>query len=457
MTGEQTPESPAAEHRDGRRPKNRRARIAQLIIAGATALLLAAFGGVAAMTWPGAANGAAGDLPSGSGEEWMQAADIDLSVERPAWVNTLNAALESGDREQFLSVASGQGAEALGRWWDGTERIGRTLSFAQAYDYMDTYEPGKPPSYLMLGAQLSFAAQPARGSGSEDAGLQLTQNFPYELTLDGEGDDAKITGLTPKDSPQPWDEGEIHVAKRDHVVVYGLADERAFVEANADLAEEAAVLTFETLEKIGGEAPIEGFVVAFTEREDRFMRWFGHDVEMGAPSGFAAPTARPRDQDDVPPTVAVGDRSAGSIVALGPGSASNPQRVLVHEFAHVIQDSAVPIDSMFPLPRSSVEGFARYFELEAGVLERPFFQNPEVQARIAAEGESAMSNERLLAEDAHIAYNVAGSFYQFVADSGGSPWQLALDRDNALTMGLRAKLQNEAFGEAEWQAWAASH
>lgn len=454
MSDERAPMSSTSEPGSMRKPRNRRARTAQLIIAGATAVLLVLFGGIAAMNWPAEADGAAADLPAGFGGEWLASSDHEFSNSRPAWEQTLNDALESGDREQFLSVASGQGAEALARWWDGTEQVGRSVAFAQWYDTMESVSADKPPSYLMLGGQLSFAAQPARGSGSEDAGLRLTQNFPYEVTLDGEGDDAKIVGLTPKHRPMPWDDGEIYVAKRDHVVVYGLADEKALIDANADLTEEAAVLTFETLKKMGGEAPVDGFVVAYTDREDRFLRWFGDDLEMDV-AGYAAPTLRPIDSSDLPPTVASGDETSGSLVAVGPRSASSRMRVLVHEFAHVIQENAVPQNLMLPSNDAPIEGFARYFEIAAGVSDG-YFDDPEVQARIAAEGERAMSDERLDAADARIAYNVAGSFYQFVADSGGSPWQLALDRDNGLTMGLRAKLQNDAFGEAEWQAWAAS-
>lgn len=440
---------------ESKAPRNRRARTAQLIISGVTAILLVAIGGIVLVGWPSDADGASADIPSGSSDAWVPTADLEVDESRPAWLEALSAGLEDGDRAKFLSMSSGQGAEALARWWDGTERIGRTLSFADSYDTMDSYEAEKPPSYLMLGGQLRFASHPDRGSGTEDAGLQLTQNFAYELVLDGAGEDAKISGLTPKNSPMPWDDGEIYAVERDHVTVYGMADERALVDANADVAEEAAVLAFDTLERIGGEAPIDGFVVAFTDREDRFDRWFGEDIEMNA-AGFAGSTLRPNEYtDSLPPSVATGTRSSGSLVALGPASTSNREQVLVHEFAHVIQESAVPYELMLPQSAAPTEGFARYFENAAGVGD-PYFADPAVRASILSRGESAMSDELLVSADANAAYAVAGSFYQFVEDSGGSAWQLALDRDGGFSMDLRAKLQDDAFGEAEWQAWAAA-
>ena len=439
-----------------RRPSNRRAGVAQLIIAGVTAVLLAIMGTVAWVTWPSAADGAAADLPDDGLGQWRPLADIESESLQLEWSKTLNEALAAGDREQFLSVATGQGAEALARWWDGTEQLGRTISFAQSFDDIDTMDEGEDPAFLMLGGQLSFASHPVRGSGSEDAGLQLTQNFTYKLTLEGTGDDAVISGLEPNGSPKPWDDGELYVVEREHVVLYGMHDERALVDANADLAESSAKLAFETLETIGGEAPIDGFVVAITDDDARFQRWFGADLEMDV-AGFAGATERPRNSafGDLPPDVATGSRSSGSLVAMGPKSASQRESTFVHEFAHVLHEAAVPYELSMPSSSAPTEGFAVYFEHVAG-LEESYFARPEVGSAIAAEGEGAITDERLQSEDAWIAYAASGSFYQYVADAGGSPWQLALDRDRGFSMALRAKLQNEAFSEAGWQEWAAS-
>ena len=433
--------------------RNKKPMTAKLIIAGATLALIAVIGGATALTWPATpAEGEFAELPNGYNDA-MTANEFGEQVTGAAWAVDISNAMQNDDREAFLAHSSGAAREKMAKWWDNTKAIGWDLGYAVHAPTDDG------PSQLLLGVELAFSSHPVRGSGSPDAGLILTQNFPYTLTTDGEGDDLVITDWEPL-LPMPWDDGDIYVAKRDHVVLYGLESEKALVDANIETAEEAAVLALDTLERIGGQAPIDGFVSAITDSDDNFDGWLGRDEldwTMDV-AGFAASTQRPSFVIDnvVPPGVATGFESSGSLVVMGPLSADSRLGVFVHEFAHVMHESAVPYSmSAGVLSPAPVEGFARYFEVAAGVTDG-YFNNPSVSQLISGEGESAMTEEALRNKDAHLAYDVAGSFYQYVEDSGGSAWQLALDRDNGLTMGQRAKEQNQEFSEAGWQAWAAA-
>lgn len=431
--------------------KNKKALVAKIVIAGATALALAAIGGATALAWPDTPEGHFAEIPFDYGNSTQTAADYDSQSYAAQWEADISEAMQNDDKEAFLSYASGAAKEKMSHWWDSTKAIGWDLGFASGAD------AGDGTAQLSLGVQLAFSSHPIRGSGSPDAGLALTQNFPYALTVEGEGDDLTITDWTPE-FPMPWDYGDIYVAKRDHVVLYGLAGEQALVDANVDLAEESAQLALATLEQIGGSAPVDGFVAAITDDAEGFNTWLGRselDWTMDV-AGFARSTQRPAyASETIPPGVATGSASSGSLVAMGPGSADQRKDTFVHEFAHVIHESAVPYDYFGYQDPAPSEGFARYFENAAGVG-RGYFVYPQVKQSIADLGEGAMTEQALRNEEAWIAYDAAGSFYQYVADSGGSAWQLALNRDNGFTMSLRAKEQNPEFSTEGWQAWVAA-
>lgn len=165
-----------------------------------------------------------------------------------------------------------------------------------------------------LGAGLAFSSRTLRGSGDLDAGYRLTQGFGYDITTTGDGDDLRLTAFEPW-MPMPWDEGPLHVAKRDHVVLYGMADESELVEATADTAEQGAVLAIETITDLGGSVPMSGFVSGMTADQDRMDRWqFGDDVPEGDPhiAGYATATNRPFNRSDLfESDIAVGDRPRG--------------------------------------------------------------------------------------------------------------------------------------------------
>src|SRR5699024_846435 len=136
----------------------------------------------------------------------------------------------------------------------------------------------------------------------------LTQGFPYDVETQGKGMDLQIISLTPI-YEMPWDQGELHVAKREHVVLYGLQDEAALIDATADEAERGAAIALEAIERLSGETYAEGFVSAITDDEDRFLEWrWTEGIEA---AGFAHPTNRPFESDYLPIDVATGEESSG--------------------------------------------------------------------------------------------------------------------------------------------------
>jgi hypothetical protein len=140
---------------------------------------------------------------------------------------------------------------------------------------------------------------------------------------------------------------------------------------------------------------------------------------------------------------------------LGPKSAQNREATFVHEFAHVLQETAVPQSGMGASDFAGAEGFARYIEILAGVTDAPL-RDPRVKEQINSLGTASFSNDQLRNEDAWVAYGAAGSYYQFVADTGGSAWQLALDRQEGTGLGQRAVMQGTQFSAENWLAWVNS-
>lgn len=421
-------------------------RRAQLLIAGITVAALAVVGVSTVMTWPETPVAEAANIPSENFDPWSTNREFNETSFAWEWEKDMNEGLATGDKELFLANSSGQGREALERWWDGTRAIGWTYAYA--------YKGGD--NTLNLGMQLGFVSHPLMHSGSLDAGLDLTQMFSYTMAFEGEYDDAVIVGLE-AENPMPWDEGEVYVAKRDHAVVYGAADERALIDEYADLTEESATLSLETLAAIGGSAPTEGFNVIFTDDAGRFDRWSGltqSDMEMHV-AGVAASTSRPSSLNEfMPPTTAVGPYSSGSWIVMGPLSANGRQAVLVHEMGHVLQEAALPYNGYSYFSPAPVEGFATYFAYAAGVTAPPI-ERANARGRVLAEGGSAMSDEAVRDADSNSGYGAAGSFFQYVAENGGSAWQLAMDRDNALSVVFAARQQSTEFSEQGWVDWVA--
>lgn len=461
---------------DSAAPRSRRrsaARTTQFIIAGLGVFALVMTGLYAVVSWPRSPeSGPVADLPA-RGMPWMPF--DEQSPDDMLWLG-VNDAMRNKDRDALLSFASGEAVDQLARWWDNTTAIGWDTA-VMTPSWVDPEDETK--AYVVLGAQFGFAAKPLRGSGNRDSDLQLVQGLTYIVTLSPlpeeqrsidkyYNDDGtlkeqepvaarKITSLTPAYHPNPWDEGDLHVAKRDHVVLFGMADEAALVDATADEAERSAVTAIETVRSMGGEVPQEGFVSAITDDPDRVTRWqFGSsspwDLDV---AGFARPTLRPPSTEPwLDARIATGDATSGTIVVMGPLSADQRPETFVHEFAHALHNTGAP-SSLDRPPRAVMEGFARYTEWQAGLSE-PWYTDPEVRAAVAERGADAFDDESLTSANGSIAYEAAGSYYVFAAEKGYSPWEMALDAKRGFAGLVGYSELHDDISIPAWQQWLAA-
>ncbi|MEJ1092464.1 hypothetical protein [Microbacterium istanbulense] len=426
----------------------------RIIALAATAAVVAGSAVTALVAWPASPPpGPAADFETPpDGAPWLPEVVSDAAQYPAAW-GSMNEALRAKDRETFLSYAEGDAREQLALWWDNTTKIG----WATAYILPATGPDGEEAA--LLGAGLGFEQRPVRGGGNADAGYRLTHGFGYDITTSGDGEDMRITSIEPQ-APMPWDEGEIHVARREHVVLYGMADERDVVEANVDVAEEAARLALATITDVGGETPMVGFVSGITDDAERMHRWEygdgGAEWEMEV-AGYAQPALRPPARSDfLEDDIATGDETSAVLMMLGPLSADQRLETFLHEFAHGLHFAAAPLPSHAQPPTAVFEGFAVYAEVASGVAPREMFGYPEVTDAIAREGIATFSDENLRDEDAWIGYVAAGSYFAFLADTWGDPWQLAIDGIDASEPDLVGIVGDERFSEAAWQAWIAT-
>lgn len=433
-------------------PKPRRSH-AKLIIAVITVLIVLGSAGWAASRWPAiTASGPASDFAAADPQSpWLPDHVPDSARFPEAWVS-MNTALRENDREVFLSYTAGDAQAQLALWWDNTAAIGRETAYIVPVAGQESDEGA------FLGAELAFSSRPLRGSGDADAGYRLTQGFGYDITTTGDGDDLRITSFVPW-SPMPWDEGPLHVAKRDHIVLYGMADEKELVEATVDVAERGAVLAIETITGLGGSVPMTGFVAGITDDQERMNRWqFGEDVHEGETriAGYATATNRPYARSDLfESDIAVGDATSGVLVMMGPLSTDQRLSTFTHEFAHGLHYAASPLSSYDDPPVSVYEGFATYIELRTGLLERDWLRDVRLRDLIATQGAEALTDDRFSDEDAWLSYLAAGTYYLFLAENGGDPWKLALDGAATSGRSLVDIVGDPAFSEERWQAWIA--
>ncbi|MFG6503015.1 hypothetical protein [Microbacterium sp. P05] len=442
--------------------RNRAARSAQITIAalGVAALVIA--GGYAWVTWPRTPDpGPAAAVP---GEYVPWNTDRSLSLGQDAMWTDMNEAMRTKNRELFLSWAEGDAVDQLGNWWDSTTTIGWDVAAISPRTFASE-DDGTVP--VMLGAQFAFAAHPERGDGNPDADLNLIQGFEYTVTLspslesedpnDPYATDRKIVSIVPANEPNPWDEGALHVVKRDHVVLFGMADESALVEANADTAEQAAVTALEAIRAMGAQVPQDGFVSAITGDEGRFTRWeygTGTPWEMDV-AGYARPALRPDSPEEwLDPTIATGADTSGTLIVMGPKSDDQREKTFVHEFAHALHFTAAPGTFIDP-PAAVMEGFARYVEWSTGLSERGYL-DPRIKDVVARNGADAFADEALRSAEANLAYDSAGSYYAFVAANGGSPWDLAVRGRTGFGGLVGFAEMSDQYSIARWQEWVAA-
>ena len=420
---------------------------AKTIWAGAGAIALAIAGAFTAITWPHeVATGAVAEVPGivTAQPPLIPERDASGDDERQSIWDGMNQAMLAKDRDAFLSHTTGEATTQLATWWDGTSTIGWDVA---AISPWDDYT-------VILGAQLAFAAHPERGSGADDAGLQLIQGFYYDVEWDGE----LISSITPYTEPMPWDEGPLYAARSGHVVLFGAADEQALVDANLAQAEASAQMALTEVHKLGGDVPMDGFVAAITDDSSRLSRWqfgAGQQWDMDV-AGFAMPTYRPPSSAPwLDPRIATGDASSGTIVAVGPLSADQRSETFTHEFLHALHLTAAPTSESQPSV-AVMEGFAEWATADSGAGEFSYLR-PDVKDAVARSGTGAFSDDALRASDAWLGYGAAGSVYGFVQASGGDAWRLAVDAQRSgADLFTVAQAQNPALTPDAWQAWVAA-
>ena len=433
----------------------------RLLIAAISVVVAAALASVAfVIAFPASPEtGASADFATAvEADPWGTDGGFDeFTLYDAAWAE-MNAAMRSGDRDAFLAHAEGEAETQLAQWWDQSKQLGWEDGYIQPV----TTDDGAHEA--LVGLELPFTAAPVRSSGRSDAGQKLLHGTSYTIETTGEGADLKITSFAPAGAPNPWDEGPLYVQEREHVVLFGLESEQSLVDANIDAAEDAAALSLETARQLGAETPQDGFISAITDDPERFTEWAFGEAEPSVISAAAVtrPTLRPYLPTDlIEPSVATGRENSGSYVVIGPGASDQLMPTFVHEFAHAMHFAAVPDSGMFR-SHAVLEGFARYLETASGAEDRSLV-TPEVQQLVAAAGEDAIADSRFDSTDAAAAYDAAGSYYQFVAESGGDPWALAVaaKREDAglavlgsLPM-VGAKM-DPAYSAENWIAWVQS-
>lgn len=377
----------------------------------------------------------------------------------PGWVG-LNEALENKDRDAFLAYASGAARESMARWWDNTTQIGWESAFL--------LPAGE--DRVLAGAVLGFPAAAPWGKGNPDAGQHLAHTALYDVGTDGSGEDLTVTSFEPV-NPQPWDECRIHVAKRDHVVLYGAAEEKDDIDSQADAAEEDAAAVLKAVDGLNGEAFMSGFTAAVTADPDRYAAWYTNAQAGGWPSSFYTAAneiagavsihrERPPASEATPATVAVRQHqwiNGGILTLIGPRALESDAWSYAHEFAHVLHLAARPGTREIPRP-TDMEGFARFaVDLAQGTAPRASSQARE---EIAKRGTDALIYYHWEGSEQakhRLGSEISALYFHFLHEAGADPWQVALDLTDAPwgTLSEAADQRDGATSGSSWQEWVA--
>lgn len=149
-------------------------------------------------------------------------------------------------------------------------------------------------------------------------------------------------------------------------------------------------------------------------------------------AGLAIPTLRPADKTPgIDTTVATGKDTSGSVVTIGPGSTTPDgyqNRVLAHEFTHVVQFASVP-RSFAPPPLSTVEGWAKYQDKRFGNGDVYPVSGPAASGTrgcVAKFFTGALpTDDQIYGKDAGCYYEIASTLYAYAADQGDKPMLVA--------------------------------
>lgn len=200
---------------------------------------------------------------------WHDSADEHRGDKNP-WFE-INQALKNQDKDAFLSFGEGQAREAMALWWDNSSTLG--WDFALITPEVSHPRPApEDASTVILASNLGFPASPPWARGNPHAGQNFLHAAQYEIEATGSGSTLKIKSLVPK-TVSPLDESDFYAAKRENVILYGKADEKSFIDAKADEAQEEAETALGAVAGFTDEHFVEGFSAAVTSDEETLERW----------------------------------------------------------------------------------------------------------------------------------------------------------------------------------------
>lgn len=448
------------------RPRQRRGTLVTLVAAG-TVVALAGAAALGSTLWRVWTQSLDTDDPtavsvtvSGSEREFTGLPSTAGPTSLDGLYADLNAALAAKDRAAFFAHVQGDAVAPLTLWWDNMDRLGWATGAISPYGTADLLvEDPQAEVRVTLGTDLTYP-QHRPALDSSPAGV-VTLGGEYAMRVDTAGASPVVTGWSSHE-PFPWDVDPLVAVPRDGVLVAGLADELAHLEAVADAAVEPSRWLRADHAARRGSDTVGGFVVFATQDATRFAGWWGDgsDAWTWVPAGFARTGALPAtDTPGAAPGLATGPVAGGGATFLGPEAGGVPEDlavVLLHEFAHVLQYVETP-SGEHSAPKSTSEGWATYQELRfvnggdypdaelwfadyLGECVGPDLA-PPVEVDFAGDG-------------ADCAYLLSSTVYAFAEEQGADPLTVAdtAARDGVTAFGALQRLGTPLTDDA-WAAW----
>lgn len=380
---------------------------------------------------------------------------VDLSP----FYETLNTALAARDRDLFFSRVTGAAVEPLSLWWDNMDLLGWSTG-AISYGSVGDLRVTGPSARIevLLGTDMSY---PQRGRDASQA--IATMGFPYEATIDLSGPEPLITEWAAIISVRPWDLAPLRVVAGEGVVVAGFTDEEAFLDQLLPVAADASAWTRSDYVLQRQQAPpAAGFLIFATMDETRFSSWFrgeGSEPWVMDPAAIAVSGGLPRPgMPGLDPRLATGVWRSGGVVSIGPGGIGSDDltaRLLVHEFAHVLQSIDTPSRSESP-PLATLEGWAEYQTLRFA-NGGAFPTSGPVAAHIGScvsEAPTVPTDEELRGQGAQCSYAIASTLFAYAELNGVLATQLV---DEAAGRGVSpfdaAQSLGSPMSDEDWAAW----
>lgn len=392
-------------------------------------------------------------------KEWA-ATSVDMTI-------ALSEAMMSDDREAFVAFgANAETQEKLARFWDDTKKIGwnvggaaKTAIAVEGLDHKNSI------TFIM---QLGTDARQRSGDGA----LAVTTNIDYKVTFSD--NNQKLSSLEPV-ILMPWDTAEgSYVEKRDHITLYGFADESELIASSIDRSEATAATVIATsrLSTEGDFGRASSAAIFLTANQDRYTSVIHRDWGGELGSG---PDESPDFQNSsagitiqFPNLVREVDNEAFNAAALlGRGSfiainASSPgvevEKTVAHELTHLLflTNKEPDIISFAGSTNVVVEGYARYMDsIAMGRLDD--LRGPKMRAIVAATPlETLLADEAFRsAETAADAYLASASFLYFVDQYSDHDlyWLISKESGYDLMPFTQWTTYDEGITYQDWLAW----